>query len=148
MLPTRFSSLAVLKYPKERTDNVNPLNVAREFVSKRFHWQRFLTLPFKVKSFFVASISLKMFWEKGLPQIWTTSLKDVCVVSSFVLHKKPAALLRMNSFICFFFEDFIKILFILFFFFLRCTEICLLESSLNRLMQVITKGHTYLNKLF
>ena len=34
MLPTRFNSLALLKFPIERTDNVNLLNVVGEFVSK------------------------------------------------------------------------------------------------------------------
>ena len=34
MLPARFNSLALLKFPIERIDNVNLLNVVGEFVSK------------------------------------------------------------------------------------------------------------------
>ena len=40
MLPARFNSLALLKFHKERTDNLNLLNVVR-----------FLTLFFKVRAF-------------------------------------------------------------------------------------------------
>ena len=72
-------------------------------------------LIFKVKILFAQSISLKMFCKKGLPQIWTKSLKDISIVISFCLDKKPAALLRINSLTCFFLEDFGKIFFKLFF---------------------------------
>ena len=34
MLPARFSSLALLKFRKERNDNLNILNVVNELVSK------------------------------------------------------------------------------------------------------------------
>ena len=34
MLPARFNSLALLKFHKERTDNMELLNVVNEFVSK------------------------------------------------------------------------------------------------------------------
>ena len=34
MLPARFNSLALLKFHKERTDNLKLLNVVNEFVSK------------------------------------------------------------------------------------------------------------------
>ena len=34
VLPTRFNSLALLKFHKERTDNLNLLNVVNEFVRK------------------------------------------------------------------------------------------------------------------
>ena len=34
MLPARFNSLALLKFHKERTDNMKLLNVVNEFVSK------------------------------------------------------------------------------------------------------------------
>ena len=148
MLPTRFSSLALLKYPKGRTDNLNPLNVVSEFVSKRFDWQRFLTLLFKFKSFFVARISLKMFWEKGLPQIWTTSLKDVCVVSSFYFTQKACSFTKNELLYMFFFSKILLKYSLIFFFFEMYRNMSFLENSLNPLMQVITKGQTYLNKLF
>ena len=35
MLPARFNSLALLKFHKERTDNLNLLNVVNEFVLAR-----------------------------------------------------------------------------------------------------------------
>ena len=34
MLPARFNSLALIKFHKEPTDNLNLLNVVNEFVSK------------------------------------------------------------------------------------------------------------------
>ena len=99
ILLARFNSLMLLKFHKERTDNLNLQNVVNEFVSKEtrtkpiwaLHWQRFLTLLIKVKSVFARNISLKMFCKKGLTQTWTKSLKDICVVLSFCFTQKACS---------------------------------------------------------
>ena len=110
---------------------------------------------FKVKILFAPGISLKMFCKKGLPQIWTKFLKDISIVISFYFAQKARSFTKNKLlYMFFFFENFDKILFNLFYLFLRYTEICLflwflfyLQNSLNPLMQGFYKSSHFWTKV-